>query len=180
MTASTFFRRSRTLAFRVVDSRHGTFLRCKFHKRCDASKGYIAYTNHKRPPLTAAVGLNAPNINLRVERCVQVKRGEGQHVNRFLSRGTEIPTTNVFQLTTMNGATTDIDGASSTPPPLNGVSVNGNGAANDSASAGTLKFTTGLILPPPDVKCTFPFILAFVTKLTKLRIYAHLHTHSHR
>src|SRR5713101_9176676 len=105
------------------------------------------------------------------------QRGEGRHVNRFLSRGTEPSPDQRFPMTTMNGATTDIDGASSTPPPLNGVSVNGNGAANDSASAGTLKFSTGLILPPPDVKCTFPFILAFVTKLTKLRIYAHLHTH---
>ncbi|KAI9508491.1 Pre-mRNA splicing factor PRP21 like protein-domain-containing protein [Russula earlei] len=44
--------------------------------------------------------------------------------------------------------------ATSTPPPLNGVDVNGNGHSNDSGFAGTLKFSTGLILPPPDVKST--------------------------
>ena len=73
----------------------------------------------------------------------------------------------------MNGTPTNIDIASSTPPPLNGV-VNGNGSANDSASAGTLKFTTGLILPPPDVKCTVSIIPAFPHKTdptTYMRIY---------
>ncbi|KAN0105430.1 SF3a splicing factor complex subunit [Russula decolorans] len=54
----------------------------------------------------------------------------------------------------MNGAVTDVHVATSTPPPLNGVGVNGNGTANDSGSTGTLKFATGLILPAPDVKST--------------------------
>ena len=49
----------------------------------------------------------------------------------------------------MNGA---IDVTStSTPPPLNGAGAEGNELTN---GAGTLKFSTGLILPPPDVKCT--------------------------
>ncbi|KAF8497079.1 Pre-mRNA splicing factor PRP21 like protein-domain-containing protein [Russula emetica] len=54
----------------------------------------------------------------------------------------------------MNGAATDVHVATSTPPPLNGVGVNGNSTPNDSGSTGTLKFLTGLILPPPDVKST--------------------------
>jgi hypothetical protein len=55
----------------------------------------------------------------------------------------------------MNGTVTDLVLSTSTPPPLNGVGLNGNGPtpAIDHVSAGTLKFTTGLILPPPDVKC---------------------------
>jgi hypothetical protein len=59
----------------------------------------------------------------------------------------------------MNGAATDVYVVTPTPPPLNGVGLNGNGTANDSGSTGTLKFSTGLILPPPDVKCTFSVIL---------------------
>ena len=57
--------------------------------------------------------------------------------------------------TTMNGTVTDVVLSTSTPSPFNGVGLNGNGPvpAIDSVSAGTLKFTTGLILPPPDVKC---------------------------
>jgi hypothetical protein len=72
---------------------------------------------------------------------------------RFLRRTNENSHDPVLTLTTMNGAVTDVVVSTSTPPPLNGVGVNGNGPApaNDS---GTLKFTTGLILPPPDVKCT--------------------------
>ena len=65
-------------------------------------------------------------------------------------------------MTTMNGATTDTDVASSTPPLLNGVSVSVNGSANDSASTGTLKFSTGLILPAPDVKCMLSIIPSFL------------------
>jgi hypothetical protein len=79
----------------------------------------------------------------------------------------------VLLLTTMNGAATDVHMATSTPPPLNGVGVNGNAAANDSESTGTLKFTTGLILPPPDVKCTSSVILGSLINLQE-RLYAHL------
>ncbi|KAH9977204.1 Pre-mRNA splicing factor PRP21 like protein-domain-containing protein [Lactifluus volemus] len=58
-------------------------------------------------------------------------------------------------MTTMNGATTvNTDELTSTPPPLNGVVVNGNDVHNDAGFSGTLKFSTGLILPPPDVKST--------------------------
>lgn len=49
----------------------------------------------------------------------------------------------------MNGTTDDT--SASTPPPLNGAGAEGNDLTN---GAGTLKFSTGLILPPPDVKCT--------------------------
>ena len=67
----------------------------------------------------------------------------------------------------MNGAATDVHVATPTPPPLNGVGVNGNGTVNDS---GTLKFSTGLILPPPDVKCTSSVILGSL----QAHLYAHL------
>ena len=73
----------------------------------------------------------------------------------------------------MNGAATDVHVATSTPPPLNGVGVNGNGTANDTGSTGTLKFTTGLILPPPDVKCTSFIILGSLINLQE-----HLNAHS--
>jgi len=58
--------------------------------------------------------------------------------------------------TTMNGTmtVTDIDISISTPLPLNGAGANGSELTNDVGPSGTLKFTTGLILPPPDVKCT--------------------------
>ena len=79
----------------------------------------------------------------------------------------------VLLLTTMNGAATDVHTATSTPPPLNGVGVNGNDTANDSGSTGTLKFTTGLILPPPDVKCTSSVILGSLISLHE-HLYAHL------
>ena len=72
----------------------------------------------------------------------------------------------------MNGAATDVHVATSTPPPLNGVGVNGNGTANDTGSTGTLKFTTGLILPPPDVKCTVFHHLWVPHKLTRAFICA--------
>ena len=63
-------------------------------------------------------------------------------------------------MATMNGATTvNTDELTSTPPPLNGVAVNGNGVHNDAGFSGTLKFSTGLILPPPDVKCAFSSVL---------------------
>ncbi|KAH9171495.1 Pre-mRNA splicing factor PRP21 like protein-domain-containing protein [Lactarius sanguifluus] len=53
----------------------------------------------------------------------------------------------------MNGTmtVTDIDPSLSTPLPLNGAGANGDESVGPS---GTLKFTTGLILPPPDVKST--------------------------
>ncbi|KAH8983550.1 Pre-mRNA splicing factor PRP21 like protein-domain-containing protein [Lactarius hatsudake] len=53
----------------------------------------------------------------------------------------------------MNGTmtVTDIDPSLSTPLPLNGAGANGDEGVGPS---GTLKFTTGLILPPPDVKST--------------------------
>ena len=55
----------------------------------------------------------------------------------------------------MNGTVTVTDDTStSTPPPLNGAGAEGNEFVNGDSSSGTLKFTTGLILPPPDVKCT--------------------------
>jgi hypothetical protein len=63
----------------------------------------------------------------------------------------------------MNGTMTTTDYPStSTPPPLNGAGAEGNELAN---GVGTLKFSTGLILPPPDVKCTsfvvdFPSLIA--------------------
>jgi hypothetical protein len=72
----------------------------------------------------------------------------------------------------MNGAATDVV-VTSTPPPLNGVDINGSGTPNDSASTGTLKFTTGLILPPPDVKCTSSVILGSLINLHE-HLYAHL------
>ncbi len=72
----------------------------------------------------------------------------------------------------MNGADTGLYVATPTPPPLNGVGVNGNGPANDSGSTGTLKFSTGLILPPPDVKCSSSIILGFLINLQG-HIYAH-------
>ncbi|KAI9457754.1 Pre-mRNA splicing factor PRP21 like protein-domain-containing protein [Lactarius psammicola] len=50
--------------------------------------------------------------------------------------------------------TTDVDISTLTPPPLNGAGANGNELTNDVGPSGTLKFTTGLILPPPDVKST--------------------------
>ncbi|KAH9053850.1 Pre-mRNA splicing factor PRP21 like protein-domain-containing protein [Lactarius vividus] len=46
---------------------------------------------------------------------------------------------------------TDFDASLSTPLPLNGAGANGDEGVGPS---GTLKFTTGLILPPPDVKST--------------------------
>ena len=73
----------------------------------------------------------------------------------------------------MNGAATDVHVATSTPPPLNGVGVNGNGTANDPGSTGTLKFSTGLILPAPDVKCTSSVILGTLINLQE-HLYAHL------
>jgi hypothetical protein len=79
----------------------------------------------------------------------------------------------VLLLTTMNGAATDVHMATSTPPPLNGVGVNGNGTANDSGSTGTLKFATGLILPAPDVKCTSSVILGSLINLHE-HSYAHV------
>ena len=64
-------------------------------------------------------------------------------------------------MSTMNGAVTaNADLSTSTPPPLNGVAVNGNGVHNDAGFAETLKFSTGLILPPPDVKCAFSLVSA--------------------
>ncbi|KAI0303410.1 Pre-mRNA splicing factor PRP21 like protein-domain-containing protein [Multifurca ochricompacta] len=55
----------------------------------------------------------------------------------------------------MNGAVNDTDISTPTPPPsLNGININGNGTSNDVGPSGTLKFSTGLILPSPDVKST--------------------------
>ena len=60
---------------------------------------------------------------------------------------------------TMNGTVV----VSNTPPTLNGHAVNGgandNGAmlAHD-APQGAMKFTSGLILPPPEVKCASPSV----------------------
>ncbi|SRR6266446_2816267 len=76
-------------------------------------------------------------------------------------------------LTTMNGVATDVHMATPTPPPLNGVGINGNGSANNSESTGTLKFTTGLILPPPDVKCTSSVILGSLIN-SQEHLYAHM------
>jgi hypothetical protein len=109
-------------------------------------------TDHKRPTLTAAVGLNAPSILERLR-----ERRDGR-VSPFPRRTPKYSHDPGLPMTTMNGAVADIHVATPTPPPPNGVGVNGNDA-HDSASTGTLKFTTGLILPPPDVKCTFSIIL---------------------
>ena len=73
----------------------------------------------------------------------------------------------------MNGAATDVLVATSTPPPLNGAGINGNGL--DSGSAGTPKFSTGLILPPPDVKCTSFVVLGSLINLHELCICAFTH-----
>jgi hypothetical protein len=55
----------------------------------------------------------------------------------------------------MNGTmTVTNDTSTSTPPPHNGAGTESNGLVNGDVPSGTLKFTTGLILPPPDVKCT--------------------------
>ncbi|KAI0262914.1 Pre-mRNA splicing factor PRP21 like protein-domain-containing protein [Gloeopeniophorella convolvens] len=48
----------------------------------------------------------------------------------------------------------DVDVLTPTPPLLNGAAVNGNGVADGHSFAGILKFATGPILPPPDVKST--------------------------
>ena len=65
----------------------------------------------------------------------------------------------------MNGTATDVHVATPTPPPLNGIGINGNGIVNDSGSTETFKFSTGLILPPPDVKCTSFVILGSLLNL---------------
>ena len=63
----------------------------------------------------------------------------------------------------MNGTLTTTNYTStSTPPPLNGAGAEGNELTN---GVSVLKFSTGLILPPPDVKCTslvvdFQFLIA--------------------
>src|ERR1700761_4826415 len=66
----------------------------------------------------------------------------------------------------MNGTMTTTDHSStSTPPPLNGAGAEGNELTNGVEPLGVLKFSTGLILPPPDVKCMslvvdFRFLIA--------------------
>ncbi|KAF8270335.1 Pre-mRNA splicing factor PRP21 like protein-domain-containing protein [Lactarius quietus] len=55
----------------------------------------------------------------------------------------------------MNGTLITTDHTStSTPPPLNGAGAEGDDLTNGVVPMGTLKFSTGLILPPPDVKST--------------------------
>ncbi|THH14717.1 hypothetical protein EW146_g5648 [Bondarzewia mesenterica] len=87
------------------------------------------------PTLTGEVALNAPNM---ISCAADVPTAAG---SLFLT-----PTT-----TTMDGILV----ATPTPPPMNGHAVHGGGIlASD--THGYLKFTSGLILPPPEVKCAIP------------------------
>jgi len=86
-------------------------------------------------------------------------------------------------MTTMNGTALDVHTATPTPLPPNGVGVNGNDHSQDIGSTGTLKFSTGLILPPPDVKCVFfinPLIPLNLPGLShRLLSYRRSHNHTH-
>ena len=59
MTASTFFRRSRTLALRVRESRQGVFLYPMPIQHTTPSYRFRE-TYHSKPELAIDVGLNAP------------------------------------------------------------------------------------------------------------------------
>jgi hypothetical protein len=123
---------------------------------------YCMHNNHRRPPDLAAVGLNAPNILVRLVVAVRSRRAETAPPNwayaayLIIDHRARAPRRRPLAFaahhcpSSQPSPNVKMSAAAVITPSI--APVNGNGHVDDTPKGP--KFASGLILPPPEIKST--------------------------
>ena len=139
MTASTFLRRARAFALRVTDNFHGVFL------------ALLSFSDDTRDArLTIRDHRTRQTLGGMPRTCR--RRGNGKKVPSHAGPHFQPPTQTLSVVSSSPSLTTTTTMAVEiqTMPTLNGHAFNGDTDMNKEPS---LRFASGLILPPPEIKC---------------------------